>query len=413
MDLDLRLVRYFVAVAEELHFGRAAAKLYVSQPALSKQIRKLEEQLAAPLLMRDSRHVVLTPRGQRFLVEARQLLAIAQTMQQTSVPDAVRIAHVFELATSRAVADAYVRTYPEVELLEHAMDSISQLDALLQNRLDVAILRITPRMIADHPAGWSHCLLRLEPMVLVGRPRDDRKDTASLHERPLEVFGDPPESGSYNAHGNYLTALEHDLGITMRWLGTPGAFSHCLAHVTRATTEARYLEFYSYAQRYGQTGLPIYWPEEAQPYYPWSLAWRSEDPSPATANLLHTARSLAMRNGWLEFSPDAKAPPWLPPDDPATVETMGGNRPVGLPRAAGAAQSTGRQLSTPGPPAVLGARSLGTRWRACSAPGSFGIDATVVNIALRDVDRHDVHPRLQHSQTDAPVQGSTYGRTAK
>ena len=247
MDLDLRLVRYFVAVAEELHFGRAAAKLYVSQPALSKQIRKLEEQLGATLLMRDSRHVTLTARGQRFLEEARQLLAIADNMQHPSRPDVVRMAHVFELETSRAVADAYVIARPDVELLEHAMDSMTQLEALLQHRLDVAILRISPRMQVDHPAGWQHCLLRLEPMVIVGRPDEPARQSLSLYERPLEVFADPPESGSYNAHGNYLTALEHDLGVTMRWIGTPGAFSHCLAHVVRSTRSSGFLEFHSYA----------------------------------------------------------------------------------------------------------------------------------------------------------------------
>jgi len=53
-------------------------------------------------------------------------------------------------------------------------------------------------------------------------------------------------------------------------------FSHCLAHVTRATSEARFPEFLSYAQRYAETDLPLYWPEEVQPYYPWSLAWRDE-----------------------------------------------------------------------------------------------------------------------------------------
>jgi hypothetical protein len=73
MDLDLRLVRYFVAVADELHFGRAAASLHISQPALSQQTRKLEDQLGAPLLIRDSRHVALTTRGQRFLGEAHKL----------------------------------------------------------------------------------------------------------------------------------------------------------------------------------------------------------------------------------------------------------------------------------------------------------------------------------------------------
>ena len=325
MDLDLRLVRYFVAVADELHFGRAAARLYISQPALSKQIRKLEEQLGAPLLVRDSRHVLLTPRGQRFLEEARRLLAIAQTTQQSAPSDGVRIAHVFELGTSRAVADAYVQAHPTAELHEHAMDSITQLDALLQRRLDVAILRVTSRMVAVHPTGWSHCLLRLEPLVIVGRPGDESKDSASLRERPLEVFGDPPDSGSYNAHGDYLSAFERDLGISMRWLGTPGAFSHCLAQLTRGASRSRCLEFLSYAERYAELGLPVYWPQEAQPYYPWSLAWRSEDPSPATADLIHTARTLAQRNEWLEPSSAARAPAWLPADDPALVELRGGD----------------------------------------------------------------------------------------
>src|SRR5690349_15406773 len=122
MDLDLRSIRYFVVLAGELHFGRAAAKLYLSQPALSKQIRKLEERLGARLLVRDTRHVTLTARGERFLVEARQLLAIAQSMQQPDRVNSLRMAHIFELDTSRVVADAFAATHPDVDLSEHAMD---------------------------------------------------------------------------------------------------------------------------------------------------------------------------------------------------------------------------------------------------------------------------------------------------
>jgi len=319
MDLDVRLVRYFVAVADELHFGRAAASLYISQPALSKQIRRLEEQLGSPLLIRDSRHVLLTPRGERFLEDARRLLAIAQSMQEPQHLDVVRIAHIFELETSRAVADAYLRAYPDVELRQHAMDSNSQLDALLQHRLDVAILRITPRMLALHPTGWSHCLLRLEPLVLIGHPGDALGPSASLRERPLEVFGDPPESGSYNAYGDYLTAFENDLGITMSWLGTPGAFTYCLAQLTRRPGPTRLLELLSYAERYAALGFPLSWPQEAQPYYPWSLAWRSADLTPAADGFIRTALSLAIRSRWLAPSTSASGPVWLPPGEPAAI----------------------------------------------------------------------------------------------
>ena len=74
MDVHLRDLRYFVGVADELSFTRAAERLMVSQPALSKQIRQLESMLGAPLFERDHRHVSLTPAGSALLSTARQLV---------------------------------------------------------------------------------------------------------------------------------------------------------------------------------------------------------------------------------------------------------------------------------------------------------------------------------------------------
>jgi DNA-binding transcriptional LysR family regulator len=75
MDLDLRKVRYFVAVAEQLHFGRAAEQLYIAQPVLSRQIRALEDELKVTLFVRDRRTTELTPAGEQLLADARPLLA--------------------------------------------------------------------------------------------------------------------------------------------------------------------------------------------------------------------------------------------------------------------------------------------------------------------------------------------------
>lgn len=306
LDLDLRLVRYFVVVADELHFGRAAERLHVSQPALSKQIRRLEDDLGVRLFARDSRHVSLTTDGVRLLRDARVLLAHAARMTRPESPG-VRIAHIFDLDTSRIVADAFAARFPDVPLVASSMDSRRQFDALVKGLLDVAILRLTPAMVAEHPAGWHHRPLRFEPFWLVGRAGERESDTASLHSRPIEVFADPPGSALFNAQGEFLVALEARLGIAFLWLGNPGTFDQCLARMVRATGSAYLLEFESYALRYRDAGMPIHRPADPPLAYPWSIAWRDEPLSPAVAGFLEVAGEQARAHRWL--APASRAVP--------------------------------------------------------------------------------------------------------
>jgi DNA-binding transcriptional LysR family regulator len=88
MAFDFRALRYFVAVAEELHFTRAAERLYIAQPALSEQIRRLEDEVGTELLRRTTRKVELTPAGKEFLAHARRILAEADD----ALADALRAA---------------------------------------------------------------------------------------------------------------------------------------------------------------------------------------------------------------------------------------------------------------------------------------------------------------------------------
>jgi DNA-binding transcriptional LysR family regulator len=146
--LDLRLLEYFMAVAEELHFGRAAARLHISQPSLSQQVRRLEHQLGVTLLERTSRSVELTPAGEALLREGRKLLTQARsTIEAARAAGGERLTVGFYgSAGADRLADVlrrFAEQHPgvEVSVRELLLESI---DELQEGRVDVAFTRLLP-----------------------------------------------------------------------------------------------------------------------------------------------------------------------------------------------------------------------------------------------------------------------------
>jgi len=150
--MELRHLRYFVAVAEELNFSRAAGRMYLSQPALSQQIRKLERELGVALFDRTKNHVALTDAGLVLLEGARKVLVmVEQTAREAREVGGAEARHLRvgfpEYANHTPVADAlqtFRRRYPYVELEEHEtftlQETLQQIDKLHRGTLDVGFM---------------------------------------------------------------------------------------------------------------------------------------------------------------------------------------------------------------------------------------------------------------------------------
>ncbi|TLP58163.1 MULTISPECIES: LysR family transcriptional regulator [Pseudomonas] len=169
--MELRHLRYFIAVAEELHFGRAAQQLGISQPPLSQQIQALEQELGARLFERTNRRVELSEAGRLFLEEARQVLA-----QVEKAADVARRAQLGELGemkigftssapfTSRIprAIHAFRQRYPSVHLNLKEMSSREVVEAVFDESIEVGLMRPMPL-----PAGIRCTELFREPLVAV------------------------------------------------------------------------------------------------------------------------------------------------------------------------------------------------------------------------------------------------------
>jgi DNA-binding transcriptional LysR family regulator len=147
-DVELRHLRYFAALAEELHFGRAARRLSITQPPLSFNIRRLEEELGARLLDRDSKRVALTPAGAAFLAEARHILAqVERARELTRAVAGGRVGRLEVGFTGSMVyrgvpemVSAFSAGHPGIEVALRELSTIEQIDALAHGRLDAGFV---------------------------------------------------------------------------------------------------------------------------------------------------------------------------------------------------------------------------------------------------------------------------------
>ena len=310
-ELDLRLLRAFVAVAEELHFTRAANRLYVAQQALSRDIGRLESQVGARLFARSTRRVTLTADGERLLVHARSLLALNDAalndLRGATRPLLVDV--IGEGLTAARIVDAARQAARQLEFtVRYGGGMGAALRQLLAGRLDVAFGR-TEGLGRSFPAELTRRLVRYEPLALLlseGHP------LAALVEVPLERLRGMEIDASV---GNEDAPEWVDLTVALlEAFGARPSPPH--PHVIGTSETARHLQ---------SNGVPILTMSECPavpggvvrplvepvPVYPWAIVHHRDAEYSELATLRSVATELAEKEGW-QKPPDGA---WLPSAD--------------------------------------------------------------------------------------------------
>ncbi|MDQ3630548.1 MAG: LysR substrate-binding domain-containing protein [Actinomycetota bacterium] len=292
--MELRHLRYFVAVAEELHFHRAAERLHISQPPLSQQIRALEAELGVQLLERTRRSVTLTAAGAVFLRDVREILdavdAAAETVRSVARGEAGRLALGFVGSAMHGalpgVLRAHRRTFPRVQLVLTELPTAGQLEALMAGRIDVGVIRppvrepglafetihTEPLVVAlpeDHELAARREIaladLAAEPFVLLAR-----REAPGLHESLRRAMAD---AGGVPKVVQEAREMQTVVGLVAAGLGVS------LVPASVGADEHRGVAFRPVAG--------------TAPTVELALAWRPDDHSPVLAAFLDTAREEA------------------------------------------------------------------------------------------------------------------------
>ncbi len=203
--MELRHLRYFVAVAEELSFTRAAERLHIGQPPLSMQIRDLEDDVGARLFDRSRRRVALTEAGRRFLEHAREILARAQLAAEEArrtgrgETGQLRVGFTSSMPFTSTLPDllfTYRQRHPGVALQLRELFTAEQFDALRRGALDVGLVRYGG---LQAPAGVRAREIGRDPLRLVvnaAHPLAHRTEVSLAEFRDDGFVGFPPDAGT-------------------------------------------------------------------------------------------------------------------------------------------------------------------------------------------------------------------------
>ncbi|MFE5909431.1 LysR family transcriptional regulator [Streptomyces wedmorensis] len=302
MDLDVAQVRAFVRTAEELHFGRAAGTLAISQQALSKRIARLESLLGTELFQRGGNGVSLTEAGQRFLPPARQAVAAADAavaaVSGREHPLRVDVwGHLY--APMRTLAQVAGRAGELA--LGHGRDLPSVTAALLRGDIDAAFGRVHPPL----PAGLAHRLVRLEPMDAVLSARHPLAAEPAL--RPDQLRDSTLWAPGTLDRLDFLSRFADRFAIRNTATSVNLGLAHFLAEVAEDPRRFSLVPAdVPLPEVPGLRSVPLVDPT---PLYAWSLLWRGGDGHPGLAGLAAACAEKAGRSRWLEYDPTRD---WLP-----------------------------------------------------------------------------------------------------
>ncbi|GHA69741.1 LysR family transcriptional regulator StgR [Streptomyces sp. AD681] len=313
--LDPRLLRAFVAVAEELHFTRAAARLYVAQQALSRDVRRLERELGAELFVRTTRQVTPTADGERLLPYARRVLQAQDDLLAAFGQARPLLVDLNSpgLVTGRLVLERARALAPEQELMARYESGLTHAAGeLVAGRLDASFGRFAG-LPAALRAGLGHQPVRLEPMAVV-LPEDH--PLALLPEVPLSALaGEAVYAGAGNPRTPEWTDLAHRLfegrGIDV---ASPAPLAVGEEEFQRIMDKTRnpILAVESFPAMASTVVRPLVDPV---PLSPVSLVWRKGLVHPALDALRRAASQVATEKGWLRV-PDGG---WIPAADAAVM----------------------------------------------------------------------------------------------
>lgn len=297
--MDLRQMRYFLALAEERNFGRAAERLHMAQPPLTRQIRALEDELGTELFLRTPKGVELTEAGRALLAEVPNLLALAQrARERTQLAGAGQTGRLDVGIFGSGVLDVIPRLLarfhaerPEVQIALHTLTKAEQIEALRERRITVGFNRLVP----PEPDLVVETVLR--ERLVVGLPEGHRLcaqgaiRVQDLDGEPMILYPNLPLPGlaqevmnAFRREGVRLRVEQEVEDVLTCVALVAGGFGLCVTTESSASLRLPGVTYRPFSSR-ALRDIEL------------SCLWRRADPSPILAGFLAVVRDFAQQAG--------------------------------------------------------------------------------------------------------------------